>query len=221
MMAPVAIQQADLVAKNIDRLLRGQRPQPFSYSSSGTMVTIGRRAAVANVFGLQLSGLVAWVLWLTVHLYWLIGFRNRLLVLINWIWTMLRATDSLERAFAGPPARDERAQKERARRALVHVAGLLAEHCGLMEQPGGLVAEVELKLGRSDNVTEVRRMHEQLVHDADALLAAMGERHDSPRADVQRRAQHFIKTLRVHLMRQTDLLIEKYNRDIGGESGKS
>lgn len=86
MMAPVAIQQADLVAKNIDRLLRGLRPQPFSYKSSGTMVTIGRRAAIANVFGLQLSGLVAWVLWLTVHLYWLIGFRNRLLVLINWIW---------------------------------------------------------------------------------------------------------------------------------------
>jgi NADH dehydrogenase len=86
MMAPVAIQQADLVAKNIDRLLRGQQPQPFSYKSSGTMVTIGRRAAIANVFGLQLSGLVAWVLWLTVHLYWLIGFRNRLLVLINWIW---------------------------------------------------------------------------------------------------------------------------------------
>lgn len=86
MMAPVAIQQADLVAKNIERLLRGKRPKHFSYKSTGTMVTIGRRAAIANVFGLQLSGLVAWMLWLTVHLYWLIGFRNRLLVLVNWVW---------------------------------------------------------------------------------------------------------------------------------------
>jgi len=50
------------------------------------MATIGRHSALANVFGLQFSGYLAWLLWLIVHLIWLIGFRNRLLVLVNWAW---------------------------------------------------------------------------------------------------------------------------------------
>jgi hypothetical protein len=132
---------------------------------------------------------------------------------------MLRAIDSLESSFAGRQAGDERGQKRRARRALMQVARLLEEHCDLMEQPGGLVAAVELKLGRSDDVTQVRRVHEQMVQGAASLLAAMDEQHDSLR-DVRRQAQHFIKTLRLHSMRQTDLLIEEYDRDLGGESGE-
>jgi NADH dehydrogenase len=86
MLAPVAIQQGQLVAQNIRRLLRGLEPRPFRYRDRGTMATIGRQAAVAQVFGLRLNGFLAWVLWLTVHLIWLIGFRNRLLVLVNWTW---------------------------------------------------------------------------------------------------------------------------------------
>jgi NADH dehydrogenase len=86
MMAPAAIQQGDLAAENILRMVRGESLQTFRYKSRGTMATIGRRAAVAHVFGLQFGGFIAWMLWLTVHLVWLIGFRNRLLVLINWAW---------------------------------------------------------------------------------------------------------------------------------------
>jgi NADH dehydrogenase len=89
MLAPVAIQQGDLVAENILRLGRGQRPKRFRYKDRGSMVTIGRSAAVANIYGLRLSGFMAWVVWLTVHLIWLIGFRNRLLVLVNWAWNYL------------------------------------------------------------------------------------------------------------------------------------
>ncbi len=86
MMAPVAIQQGDLVAENIRHLLTGESLPPFRYKNAGTMATIGRRAAVAQVYGLQFGGFIAWMLWLTVHLVWLIGLRNRLLVLINWAW---------------------------------------------------------------------------------------------------------------------------------------
>jgi NADH dehydrogenase len=71
------------------------------------MATIGRHAAVAHVYGLQLSGLLAWVIWLTVHLVWLIGFRNRLLVLVNWAWnyfTYDRAVRLIRRSTGqGPP----------------------------------------------------------------------------------------------------------------------
>ena len=86
MMAPVAIQQGDLVSENIKRQLAGRPQKRFRYRDRGTMVTIGRQAAVAEIFGLQFQGFVAWLIWLTVHLVWLIGFRNRLLVLVNWAW---------------------------------------------------------------------------------------------------------------------------------------
>ena len=86
MLAPVAIQQGALVADNILRSLAGKPPKRFAYKDWGTMVTIGRNAAIAHIFGLRLSGFIAWLIWLTVHLVWLIGFRNRMLVLVNWTW---------------------------------------------------------------------------------------------------------------------------------------
>lgn len=89
MLAPVAIQQGDLVAENILCLVRGERPKRFRYRDRGSMVTIGRSAAVASIYGLRLNGLLAWLIWLTVHLVWLIGFRNRILVLVNWAWNYL------------------------------------------------------------------------------------------------------------------------------------
>jgi NADH dehydrogenase len=89
MIAPVAIQQGDLVAENILRLTHGQRPKRFLYKDRGSMVTIGRSAAVARIYGLRLSGSIAWFVWLTVHLVWLIGFRNRMLVFVNWAWNYL------------------------------------------------------------------------------------------------------------------------------------
>jgi NADH dehydrogenase len=86
MMAPVAIQQGVAAARNIARMIAGQSTRSFHYRDRGTMVTIGRNAAVANAFGHPFTGFPAWILWLVFHLIKLIGFRNRLLVLINWIW---------------------------------------------------------------------------------------------------------------------------------------
>jgi NADH dehydrogenase len=90
MVAPAAMQQAEVAAANILRDLRGEVPQTFRYKDRGTMATVGRRMAVAHVFGLQFTGLVAWVLWLTLHLIQLVGLRNRAIVLVNWIWNYFR-----------------------------------------------------------------------------------------------------------------------------------
>ena len=84
--AQVAIQQGRAVAKNIGREPEGQTREPFHYKDLGSLATIGRAAAVADVFGIHLSGLVAWVVWLFIHILWLIGFRNRVLVMVNWTW---------------------------------------------------------------------------------------------------------------------------------------
>jgi NADH dehydrogenase len=86
MVAPVAIQMGQSVARNIARQLRGEPLVPFRYRDQGTLATIGRNAAVAHVFGLTLSGFPAWVMWLVVHIIQLIGFRNKVFVLINWAW---------------------------------------------------------------------------------------------------------------------------------------
>jgi NADH dehydrogenase len=84
MVAQVALQGGVAAAKNIERQLAGQEPLPFRYHDRGTMATIGRNQAAAVAYGRLFTGFPAWVLWLTIHLYYLIGYRNRLLVLINW-----------------------------------------------------------------------------------------------------------------------------------------
>jgi len=86
MLAPVAMQQGDLVGKNIRLALEGKAQINFHYKDPGTMATIGRNQAVAWIGPVKLTGFLAWVTWLVVHIYQLIGFRNRLLVLINWAW---------------------------------------------------------------------------------------------------------------------------------------
>jgi NADH dehydrogenase len=85
-LAPVAIQQGQAAAENLLRRLRGEPTRPFRYRDRGTMATIGRAAAVAVVGRLRLSGLPAWLAWLFVHILFLIGFRNRFLVLFEWAW---------------------------------------------------------------------------------------------------------------------------------------
>jgi NADH:quinone reductase (non-electrogenic) len=82
--AQVAMQQATSAAGTIARTIKGQTRKPFKYRNLGNMATIGRNAAVADLNWLQASGFVAWVLWLTIHIFWLIGFRNRLTVLVQW-----------------------------------------------------------------------------------------------------------------------------------------
>jgi NADH:ubiquinone reductase (H+-translocating) len=87
--APVAIQQGRFVARLIQARLRGRPTQTFHYRDRGNMATIGRSAAVAEIGKLHFSGFMAWLLWLVVHLMNLVGFRNRLLVLIQWGWNYI------------------------------------------------------------------------------------------------------------------------------------
>lgn len=84
--APVASQQGAYVARLIQRRLRGGQVAPFRYVDRGNMATIGRAAAVAQVGKLHFSGFVAWITWLFIHLFFLIGFQNRLLVMLQWGW---------------------------------------------------------------------------------------------------------------------------------------
>ncbi len=85
-MAPVAMQQGAYVARHIVRREQGRTMAPFRYAERGTMAVIGRGAAVAQVFGLRLSGFLAWAAWLALHLAYLIDFRNRLVVLLGWAY---------------------------------------------------------------------------------------------------------------------------------------
>jgi NADH dehydrogenase len=86
-LAPVAMQMGKCAAQNIVASLAGKPMKSFSYNDRGIMATIGKSKAVAWVFNkVQLSGYVAWVAWLMLHLVYLIGFRNRANVLVNWAW---------------------------------------------------------------------------------------------------------------------------------------
>jgi NADH dehydrogenase len=86
MVAQVAMQQARLAAENLIAQWSGKPMQPFRYRDKGSMATIGRRSAVFEAHGIQMSGIFAWFGWLVVHLLYLIGFRNRLIVLTNWAY---------------------------------------------------------------------------------------------------------------------------------------
>ena len=87
--APAAKQMGSLVGKNIVRQLKGQKPIPFRYRDYGQLATIGRNAAVAVMGRVKLSGFPAWLVWLVAHIYFLINFRNRVIVLIDWGWAYL------------------------------------------------------------------------------------------------------------------------------------
>ena len=85
-LSPVAIQQGRSAAANILRSLAGAPRERFHYFDKGTLAVIGRASAVAEIAGLRLSGLVAWLVWCFVHIFYLIGFRNRFIVMIEWAW---------------------------------------------------------------------------------------------------------------------------------------
>jgi NADH dehydrogenase len=84
--APVAMQQGRYVARLIEQRLRGIRSEPFRYWDKGNVATIGRKAAVADLGVIRFSGFFAWLTWLLIHLLYLVGFQNRLLVLSKWIY---------------------------------------------------------------------------------------------------------------------------------------
>ena len=83
-LAPVAMQQGHYAARAVRARLQGRAAPPFRYRDKGNLATIGRAAAVADVKGVKLSGFVAWMTWLVVHIFYLVGFQNRVLVLIRW-----------------------------------------------------------------------------------------------------------------------------------------
>jgi NADH:quinone reductase (non-electrogenic) len=86
-LAPVAMQEGRHAARVVRDRLRGGQARPFHYRDKGNLATIGRAAAVADIKGLKLSGFIAWITWLLVHLWYLIGFQNRLLVFIRWAFS--------------------------------------------------------------------------------------------------------------------------------------
>jgi NADH dehydrogenase len=88
--APVAMQQGRHAAANVRRAIAGQPLEPFHYFDKGNLATIGRARAIAKIGRLQLTGLLAWLAWLFVHVLYLIGFRNRAVVILNWAWAYVR-----------------------------------------------------------------------------------------------------------------------------------
>lgn len=94
-LAQVALQQADNVACNIMRKEEGKELKPFTYKDLGTMATIGRKHAVAEIGKAKFGGLFAWLLWLVVHLRSILGVKNKFIVLLNWIWNYFNYKQSL------------------------------------------------------------------------------------------------------------------------------
>jgi NADH dehydrogenase len=87
--AQVAKQEGAHAARNLMHAIRGEPPRPFRYRDYGNMATIGRGSAVADIASLKVTGFVAWLIWLFIHIFWLIGFRSRLAVLGEWAWAFV------------------------------------------------------------------------------------------------------------------------------------
>jgi NADH dehydrogenase len=94
-LAQVAIQQGSLLAKNLKRLEKGKEMKPFKYINLGTMATVGRNRAVAEFSKIKMAGFFAWLMWLVVHLRSILGVRNKLIVLLNWMWNYFSYGQSL------------------------------------------------------------------------------------------------------------------------------
>jgi NADH:ubiquinone reductase (H+-translocating) len=102
--SPVAMQQGRHVARAIRKRLRGRTTGPFRYFDKGNLATIGRLKAVADLRGVRLSGFLAWLIWLVVHLYYLVGFQNRLLVVTRWTFSFVTRGRGSRVISAGPDA---------------------------------------------------------------------------------------------------------------------
>lgn len=120
--APAAMQMGRHVAQTINRILHGETPRPFEYLDKGSMATIGRKKAIALLpGGIKLAGWIAWAAWLFVHILYLVGFRNRLFVLLSWAWSYVTwqrgarlitgGVDAGARAELSPAAKDESSLK--------------------------------------------------------------------------------------------------------------
>lgn len=113
-LAPVAIQQGKHAARNIRLRLIGENYRAFEYNDKGQMATLGRASAVAEIEGYRFGGVFAWFLWLFVHLMYLVGFRNRVVVLLNWAYAYIGMRRSGRLILGGPEIPQEEAIPERA-----------------------------------------------------------------------------------------------------------
>ncbi|MDB5121724.1 MAG: FAD-dependent oxidoreductase [Sphingobacteriales bacterium] len=84
--APVAIQQGKHLAKNLIRVVNNEKPEPFKYFDKGSMATVGRNRAVVDIGKIRFQGVFAWFVWMFVHLMSLVGFRNKVVTFVNWVW---------------------------------------------------------------------------------------------------------------------------------------
>ncbi len=133
---------------------------------------------------------------------------------------MERAVQSLEKALTSPAPRRERVWKQATRRSLATIVGLVQEHCAWGESSDGLLTEVEARMGRNRELSQVRREHKRLQGEAVRLLAALDEYQDPsnlPYHDIRRRAAQLAVDLRLHQAREGDLLMLAFQLDIGGQ----
>jgi len=117
-LAQVAIQQGNLLAKNLCRIEKGKPLQPFHYKNLGSMATIGRNKAVAEFSKIKMQGWFAWVMWLVVHLRSILGVRNKVIVLLNWIWNYFTYNQSLRMIVYAKKAKE--VKEREAREAVTH-----------------------------------------------------------------------------------------------------
>jgi NADH dehydrogenase len=117
--APVAMQQGRWVAREIAADLAGNDRTPFHYVDKGSLATIGRAAAVAQFGKLHFSGFLAWMSWLFIHIFFLVGFRNRMIVMIQWAWSYF-TYDRSARLITGEPRTTAASSMENARQNANH-----------------------------------------------------------------------------------------------------
>lgn len=112
-LAQAAIQQGKNLAKNLKRLSKEKELKPFKYKNLGAMATVGRNKAIAEFSHLRFHGFIAWFLWLVVHLRSILGVRNRIVVLFNWIWNYLSYSQSLRMIVYAKKAKEVREREQR------------------------------------------------------------------------------------------------------------
>ena len=112
-LAQVAIQQGENLAKNLKRMAKAKPLSPFRYKNLGAMATVGRNKAVAEFAKIKMKGFWAWFMWLVVHLRSILGVRNKMVVLLNWMWNYFNYNQSLRMIFYPKKAKEIRDREER------------------------------------------------------------------------------------------------------------
>ena len=146
--APAAKQMGNHVARVIRDRLDGKPSTPFRYKDYGNLATIGRMAAVVDLRGFKFSGAIAWLFWLVAHIFFLIGFRNRIAVMINWLWAYA-TYDRAARVVVG----DTSVRDDSSHEFIPIVSCFLLDHSRESGNPVPLLSRQELPLSCGQRVT--------------------------------------------------------------------